>query len=58
MVNDNILDATGMFMPESIEMRHCVALILKSLVTLFQWKDFESSDTDDLFISKCKLKDT
>lgn len=52
MANDNILDAAGMFMTESIDMKHCVELILKSLVVLFQWKDFESSDTEDLFISK------
>lgn len=41
-----------MFMAESIEMKHCVGLILKSIVVFFQWKDFESSDTDDIFISK------
>lgn len=52
MVNDNILDATGMFMTESIDMKHCVGLILKSIVVLFQWKDFVSSDMDELFISK------
>lgn len=40
-----------MFMAESVDMKHCIGLILKSLVVLFQWKDFESSDTDDLFIS-------
>lgn len=51
MANDNILDATGMFMTESVDMKHCVGLILKSLMVLFQWKDFESSDTDDLFLS-------
>jgi len=51
MANDNILDATGMFMTESIDMKHCIGLIFKSVVVLFQWKDFESSDTDDLFIS-------
>lgn len=55
MVNDNILDATGMFMTESIDMKHCVGLILKSIVILFQWKDFESSDMDDIFISKTIL---
>lgn len=52
MANDNILDATGMFMSESVDTKHCVGLILKSIVVLFQWKEFESSDTDDLFISK------
>jgi len=51
MANDNILDATGMFMTESIDMKHCIELIFKSVVVLFQWKDFESLDTDDLFIS-------
>lgn len=51
MANDNILDAAGMFMPETVEMKLCVELILKSLVVLFQWKDFESSDTDELFLS-------
>lgn len=40
-----------MFITETVEMKLCVELILKSLVVLFQWKDFESSDTDDLFIS-------
>jgi hypothetical protein len=52
MSNDNILDAPGMFMAESCDMKHCVGLILKSLVVLFQWNDFESSNTDDLFKSK------
>jgi len=51
MANDNILDANGMFLIESIDMKYCVELILKSIVVLFQWKDFESSDTNDLFIS-------
>jgi len=51
MANDNILDAPGMFMTESIDMKYCIGLILKSVVILFQWKEFESSDTDDLFIS-------
>lgn len=55
MSNDNILDAPGMFMPESYDMKHCVGLILKSLVILFQWNDFESSNTDDLFKSKIIL---
>jgi len=50
MANDNILDATGMFMTESIDMKHCIGLIFKSIAVLFQWKNFESSDTDDLFI--------
>lgn len=52
MANDNILDSPGMFMKETIDMKHCVGLIFKSLVVLFQWKDFQSSDTDDLFIRK------
>ncbi|XP_050428973.1 Fanconi anemia group D2 protein isoform X2 [Adelges cooleyi] len=51
IVNDNILDATGMFMVESIELKQCVGLILKSIVVLFQWSDFKSSDTEDLFIN-------
>jgi len=55
MSNDNILDAPGMFMAESCDMKHCVGLILKSLVVLFQWNDFESSNTDDLFKSKILL---
>lgn len=55
MANDNILDATGMFMTESVDTKHCVGLILKSIVMLFQWKEFESSDNDDLFISKVML---
>lgn len=55
MANDNILDATGMFMAESIDMKHCVGLIFKSIVVLFQWKDFASSDMDELFISKIIL---
>lgn len=54
MLNDNILDAPGMFMPESYEMKHCVGLILKSLVILFQWNDFESSNSDDLFKNALK----
>lgn len=41
-----------MFMTETFEMKHCVELILKCIVILFQWKDFESSDMDDIFISK------
>jgi hypothetical protein len=55
MANDNILDSAGMFMAETYEMKHCVELILKSIVVLFQWKDFESSDMDDLFISIVSL---
>lgn len=55
MANDNILDAPGMFMAESCDMKHCIGLILKSLVVLFQWNDFESFDTDDLFKSKIIL---
>ncbi|XP_050532705.1 Fanconi anemia group D2 protein isoform X2 [Daktulosphaira vitifoliae] len=54
LVNDNILDSTGMFMNESVYMKQCVGLILKSIVILFQWKDFESSDTEDLLINALK----
>lgn len=38
-------------MTNSVDLKHCVGLILKSIQVLFQWKDFESSDTDDLFLS-------
>lgn len=55
MTNDNILDSPGMFMKEAIDMKHCVELIFKSVVVLLKWKDFQSSDTDDLFICKIYL---
>ncbi|VVC29458.1 Hypothetical protein CINCED_3A008880 [Cinara cedri] len=54
MVNDNILDSPGMFMKDAIDMKHCVGLIFKCIVVLLQWKDFQSSDTDELFIHALK----
>ncbi|XKL66741.1 hypothetical protein PGB90_010161 [Kerria lacca] len=48
--NDNIFDSTGMFSPESQEIKLSYTLILKVLCILFGWSGFEESSNHELFI--------
>lgn len=48
--NDNVFDASGMFVSETKEIKCSFALILKALSIVFSWSGFEDAINEELFV--------
>ncbi|XP_022104971.1 Fanconi anemia group D2 protein-like isoform X2 [Acanthaster planci] len=53
--NDGVIDGPGTHTPEYKEMASCLLLLLKSLLSLFSWSGFASSENKALFLDGLKV---
>lgn len=51
-VNDGILDATGMFLEGSAEIKKCQGKLLRVLALLFSWVGFQNQINNNLLLGK------
>lgn len=51
-VNDGILDAPGMFLEGSAEIKKCQGKLLKVLAILFSWVGFQNQINNNLLLGK------